>query len=93
MLVFSPYFADEPDSDRQLEAAFLIMVHPIADVEAPARTAKAPPARIWQASDPPFKGYKDADQHGWQKSSADTAIVIDNGMLSQHIRKQARKIG
>jgi len=67
-------------SDRQPETTFLNMVHATADVEAAARTPKAPPARIWQASDPPFRGYQPADPSGWQKSNTDTAIVIDNGM-------------
>jgi len=67
-------------SNRQSEATFLIMVHATADAQAAARTAKAPPAKIWQASDPPFQGYQTADPSGWQKSNGDTAIVIDNGM-------------
>jgi len=58
------------------------MVHATADVQAAARTAKAAPAKIWHASDPPFKGYQAPDPSGWQKSNTDTAIVIDNGTIS-----------
>ena len=36
---------------------------------------------VWQASDPPFKGYTLAPSDGYQRSSASTAIVIDNGTL------------
>ena len=38
-----------------------------------------PAPRIWQASEPPFRGYKPADPSGYQKSNTETAIVIDNG--------------
>jgi len=69
------------------------MVHTTADVQAAARTAKPPPAKIWQASDPPFQGYQAADPSGWQKSNADTAIVIDNGMaLLRRRRYQTERL-
>ena len=38
-----------------------------------------PPPRIWHAIDPPFKGYQLAPSAGYQQSSRDIAIVIDNG--------------
>lgn len=55
------------------------MVHATADMEAGPRAAKPPPAKIWQASEPPFKGIQPADPSGWRKSDAETAIIIDNG--------------
>jgi actin-related protein 5 len=43
------------------------------------RNTPKPPPKIWQASDPPFKGYQAAPSDGYAQSSASTAIVIDNG--------------
>ncbi|MCJ1316881.1 Nuclear actin-protein involved in chromatin remodeling [Xylographa vitiligo] len=43
------------------------------------RSSPKPPPRIWQASDPPFKGYQPAPSDGYKQSSSSTAIVIDNG--------------
>ena len=55
---------------------------------APSKTADQnspkPPARIWQAGEPPFKGYTPAPSDGYAQSSADTAIVIDNGTQCDH---------
>jgi len=59
------------------------MVHATADVETAPRPAKAAPAKIWHASEPPFKGLQPADRSGWQKSNVETAIVIDNGMHNE----------
>lgn len=66
------------------------MVHSTAEENAPAsgqRTPKPPPVKIWQAAEPPFRGYKPADTSGWKRSDAETAIVIDNGAL--HILNEA----
>lgn len=38
-----------------------------------------PPPRVWNAVEPPFKGYQPPPVQGYQHSSAATAIVIDNG--------------
>lgn len=40
-----------------------------------------PPARIWHATDPPFKGYQPPPSSAFEQSTAETAIVIDNGTL------------
>ena len=45
-------------------------------------TPKPPPAKMWQASEPPFNGYKASEPDAFGKSDADTAIVIDNGISS-----------
>ena len=42
-------------------------------------SAARPPPQIWHAVDPPFKGYQAPPSEGYEKSSSDTAIVIDNG--------------
>ena len=43
------------------------------------RNSPKPPPRIWNAVEPPFKGYQAPPVEGYQHSSAATAIVIDNG--------------
>ena len=48
----------------------------------PDRDAAKPPRRLWYAAEPPFKGYEAAPSGGFQQSSIDTAIVIDNGAFS-----------
>ena len=48
----------------------------------PDRDAAKPPLRLWYAAEPPFKGYQAAPSGGFQQSSIDTAIVIDNGAFS-----------
>ncbi|KAI4149728.1 MAG: hypothetical protein LQ340_004475 [Diploschistes diacapsis] len=45
----------------------------------PHRSTPKPPPQVWQASEPPFKGYTPAPSDGYAKSSPSTAIVIDNG--------------
>ena len=40
-----------------------------------------PPPKVWYAVDPPFRGYQAAPTDGYQNSTNDTAIVIDNGMI------------
>lgn len=40
-----------------------------------------PPARIWHATDPPFKGYQPPPSFAFEQVTAETAIVIDNGTL------------
>lgn len=39
-----------------------------------------PPACIWHATDPPFKGYQPLPSSASEQVTAETAIVIDNGM-------------
>lgn len=47
---------------------------------APAQGVGAPPpARIWHATDPPFKGYQPPPASAFEQASTETAIVIDNG--------------
>lgn len=43
------------------------------------RDTSKPPPRIWNAVEPPFKGYQPPPVEGYRHSSAATAIVIDNG--------------
>lgn len=40
-----------------------------------------PPARIWPATDPPFKGYQPLPSFASEQVTTETAIVIDNGTL------------
>ncbi|KAL2038685.1 hypothetical protein N7G274_008443 [Stereocaulon virgatum] len=55
-------------------------VEPVLTSEATSgKRSPKPPPRIWHAIDPPFKGYQPAPSEGYQQSSCDTAIVIDNG--------------
>lgn len=49
------------------------------DVQAIQNGSVKPPQRVWHAVDPPFKGYQPPPSEGHEKSSGDTAIVIDNG--------------
>jgi actin-related protein 5 len=41
---------------------------------------KPPPAKLWSVNDPPFEGFRLIDTEGYQRSSPNTAIVIDNGI-------------
>ena len=43
------------------------------------RNTPKPPPQVWNAVEPPFKGYQPPPVEGYQHSSASTAIVIDNG--------------
>lgn len=40
---------------------------------------KPPPAKLWSVNDPPFEGFRPIDTEGYQRTSPNTAIVIDNG--------------
>jgi actin-related protein 5 len=51
----------------------------IADFHALQNGSARPPERIWHAIDPPFKGHQPPPSEGYEESSSDTAIVIDNG--------------
>ena len=58
-------------------------LQPASELEvAPDRDAAKPPPRLWHAAEPPFKGYQAHPSGGFQQSSIDTAIVIDNGAIS-----------
>ena len=50
-----------------------------ADSQVAQNGSVRPPPQIWQAVDPPFKGYQPPPSEGYEQSSGDTAIVIDNG--------------
>jgi len=54
--------------------------HDVAFDPTNGKRVPKPPPQVWHAVDPPFKGYQSAPSDGYQKSSGDTAIVIDNGM-------------
>ncbi|KAF2135379.1 uncharacterized protein K452DRAFT_323088 [Aplosporella prunicola CBS 121167] len=57
------------------------MVQPMAtDTPQVVRNnPKPPPEKLWAVRDPPVQGYRAIDTEGYRRSSADTAIVIDNG--------------
>ena len=55
---------------------------------ASGRSSPKPPGKVWQASEPPFKGYQSAPTEGYQHSSSSTAIVIDNGTIILFITLQ-----
>lgn len=59
------------------------MVHATEDAQAHTgqNPPKLPPSKIWQASEPPFEGFKPAEPQGYRQSRSDTAIIIDNGMI------------
>ncbi|PSK58712.1 Actin-like protein arp5 [Elsinoe australis] len=60
------------------------MVHYLADLEAPSgrNSPKPPPKEPYHVSEPPYEGYHEIDTEAYRRSSADTAIVIDNGSSS-----------
>ncbi len=45
-----------------------------------------PPAQIWHAVEPPFKGYQPPPMEGYYQSSSESAIVIDNGSFEPTIK-------
>jgi actin-related protein 5 len=49
--------------------------------EASRQASPKPPPTIWSLNEPPFEGYQAPQLDGWKKSTSETAIVIDNGML------------
>ncbi|GAB7349891.1 hypothetical protein MBLNU459_g0583t1 [Dothideomycetes sp. NU459] len=59
------------------------MVHRVYEVDDEAQSGrnspKPPPRRIYHVSEPPYEGYHAIDQSAYRNSSADSAIVIDNG--------------
>ena len=61
----------------------IISARYISDTLSPAqfggRDSPRPPARLWYAADPPFKGYQPDPSDGYRESSESSAIVIDNG--------------
>ena len=57
-------------------------IDPVGCTDAIAKSdSPKPPPRLWAAAEPPFKGYHAAPSEGYQQSSRDTAIVIDNGRI------------
>ena len=63
-------------------------------LDAPSlrNVAPKPPSRVWQAAEPPFKGYQSPRAEEYEHSSANTAIVIDNGLSSDLFNWQNRFI-
>ena len=59
-------------STRYIEPVVKTVVLTDSDAAKPSR-------RLWYAAEPPFKGYHAAPSEGYQQSTGDTAIVIDNG--------------
>lgn len=51
----------------------------LAFTPAQGAVAGAIPARIWHATDPPFKGYQPPPSDAFEQTSNETVIVIDNG--------------
>ncbi len=50
---------------------------------APAQGVGAPPPpRVWQVTDPPFKGYQPPPSSAFEQNSNEKVIVIDNGKLT-----------
>jgi actin-related protein 5 len=63
---------------------------PSATNDAPmAFGRKSPPAKLYTVNEPPFEGYKPINAEGYARSNHDTAIVIDNGILSSLSTHQA----
>ena len=60
------------------------MPHYTLPIEPPSgrNSPKQPPLHLYHVSDPPFHGQLPTDASGYQNSSRDTAIVIDNGSSS-----------
>lgn len=59
----------------------------LSNVTSHRNLATKPLDRIWQASEPPFKGYQPPRSEAYEHSSSSTAIVIDNGLhINQYIR-------
>ncbi|KAL8828651.1 MAG: hypothetical protein Q9191_002466 [Dirinaria sp. TL-2023a] len=48
------------------------------------REVSKPPPPVWSAAESPFRGYQPAASGGYQQSSGETAIVLDNG--AGHVR-------
>lgn len=60
-------------------------VEPVLATEATSgKRSPKPPPRTWFAVEPPFKGYQPTSSEAHAQSSADTAIVIDNGKDPNH---------
>lgn len=54
-------------------------VEPVLASEATNKKSPKPPPRLWYAIEPPFKGHQPTPSEAYAQSSAETAIVIDNG--------------
>lgn len=50
-----------------------------------SKKAQRSDSLVWHAVGAPFKGYQVAPSEGYQRSSGDTAIVIDNGWGSRSV--------
>ena len=60
------------------------MPHYTLPIEPPSgrNSPKQPPLHLYHVSDPPYHGQIPTDASGYQNSSRDTAIIIDNGSSS-----------
>ena len=60
------------------------MPHYTLPIEPPSgrNSPKQPPSHLYHVSDPPYHGQLLTDGSGYQSSSRDTAIIIDNGSSS-----------
>ena len=38
-----------------------------------------PPSKIWQAAEPPFRGYQELPTDSYSQTSSNDPIIIDNG--------------
>ena len=50
-----------------------------------------PPLRVWHVREPPFPGYTAPQPEGYEQSTAETAIVIDNGTSNSPARRRRRR--
>lgn len=60
------------------------MVHYTVDIEEASgrNSPKTAAPKLDNVSEPPYRGYHSVNTTGFQHSSADSAIVIDNGATS-----------
>lgn len=81
-----PFITSPPTTSPEL----LVMAPSATEppLSSARREPKSQPPTIWHAAEPPFAGYKPADPSGYKQSSAENAIVIDNGMAK--VRKRPR---
>ena len=57
------------------------LLEPATFSRSSGRNSPKPLAKVWDAPEPPFKGYHEAPTDGYRQSSDSTAIVIDNGKV------------
>ena len=52
------------------------------ETQSSRNSPKPPPTRVYNVSEPPYRGQLEPDTSAYRNSSHDTAIVIDNGSSS-----------